>query len=356
MNTKDLLKKYWFIGLVAIGLIVYFVVYAVQSYQNKPVYVDAKNDADGNSIVYTIEDKNLLADEFYETLYNDLGAYTAYSKWSRAVIDKAVKTTEEINNYASNYANYIAAYNDQDTIDSSLKQYGYSGGYDDLLQYCVDMVKADYLYRDYYVANFDTYARNVIEDYSPKKVYHILIKVENVEDTTDENDNSVKVANMTAEEQAKLDAVVEALKTQSYETVCATYSDEDSTKDNGGYLGIYDDQTVANQMVKEFSDAVIALQYGEVSEPVLSEYGYHIIKVVKPTDDELKEDKNFMSEISSYYTYSNIVALKEKADELGFEIKDEKLANLIDEYVEGAASEINPETEVDDIVESEDEE
>ena len=38
-----------------------------------------------------------------------------------------------------------------------------------------------------------------------------------------------------------------------------------------------------------------------------------------------------------------------------FEIKDEKLANLINEYVEGAASEINPEQTGNDIVESEDE-
>lgn len=354
MNTKDLLKKYWFIGLVALGLIAYFVVYAVQSYQNKPIYVDTKNDADGKSIVYTIEDKNLLADDFYETLYSDLGAYTAYSKWSRAVIDKAIKTTDEINTYASNYANYIATYNDQDSIDASLKQYGYSGGFSDLLEYCTDMVKADYLYRDYYAANFDTYARKVIEAYSPKKVYHILVKVEDVENTTDENGNSIKVANMTDEEQKKLDAVVEALKTQSYEAVCATYSDEDSTKNDGGYLGIFDDQTVSSSLVSEFADAVVALEYGEVSEPVLSQYGYHIIKVVKPSDDELKEDMNFMSEISNYYTYSNIVALKEKSDELGFEIKDEELAGLINDYVETAASEIATSQTENDVVESED--
>lgn len=342
MNTKDILKKYWFIILVALGLLVYFVVYAVQSYKNKPTYVDAKNDADGKSIVYTIDDKNLLADDFYEDLYNNLGTYTAYSKWSKAVIDKAVKTTDEINNYATNYANYIASYNDQDSIDTSLKQYGYAGGFNDLLQYCIDMVKADYLYSDFYAANFETYARKVIEEYKPKKVYHILVKVANVENTTDENGNSVKVANMTDEEKAKLDAVVEALKTQSYETVCANYSDEDSTKDKGGYLGIFDTQTTSGQLVKEFADKVTALEYGEVSEPTLSEYGYHIIKVVKPTDDELKEDRNFMSEISGYYTYSNIVALKEKADELGFEIKDEKLADLIKEYIEAAADEIKP--------------
>ena len=340
MNFKEILKKYWFICLVAVGLLVFFVAYAVQSYQNRPVYVEAKNDAEGRSIVYTLNGEDLLADDLYDRLYNQMGANTAYNMWSRAVINAGVETTEEISTYASNYANYLAYYNDRAAIDSSLRQYGYSNGYDDLLQYCTDLVKGDKLYGDFYGRNFETYVRPVIEAYHPKKVYHILITVADVQDTTDEEGNTVKIANMTAEEEEKLNAVIEALKTEDYAEVCAKYSDEESTKDNGGYLGIYDDQSIAQQMVTEFANAVIALDYGEVSEPVLSQYGYHIIKVEEVSDEELKNDDVFMSEVSNYYSYSNVIALKEKSDELGFVIKDEKLLEVIEQYIELAADEI----------------
>lgn len=341
MDIKEMIKKFWFIGLIAIALLVFIVIYAVQAYQNRPIYVDTKTDNDGNYIVYSIEGENLLANDLYDNLYEDLGASTAYTKWSRQVISKAIKTTEQLNTYASNYANYIAAYNDQATIDSALKQYGYANGFDDLLEYCLDMVKADELYKDFYSRNFDTYVKPLIDETHPKRVYHILVKVENVEEVTDEDGNTSLVANMSEEEQTKLNSILEALeKGEAYADVCAKYSDEDSTKDKGGYLGIYDDTSIAQQMVKEFSDAVIALDYDTVSEPVLSEFGYHIIKVEMPTDDELKADNAFMSEVSNHYTYSNIIALKEKADELGFEIKDEKLNDLINQYIEQAASEI----------------
>ena len=69
MNFKEILKKYWFICLVALGLLVFFVAYAVQSYQNRPVYVEAKNDAEGRSIVYTLNGEDLLADDLYDRLY-----------------------------------------------------------------------------------------------------------------------------------------------------------------------------------------------------------------------------------------------------------------------------------------------
>jgi parvulin-like peptidyl-prolyl isomerase len=50
----------------------------------------------------------------------------------------------------------------------------------------------------------------------------------------------------------------------------------------------------AGKMVKEFEDATRALQYGEISEPVESSYGYHIILRLKPDvlEDYLTETMN----------------------------------------------------------------
>ncbi|HCK98769.1 MAG TPA: hypothetical protein DHW42_01495 [Candidatus Marinimicrobia bacterium] len=62
---------------------------------------------------------------------------------------------------------------------------------------------------------------------------------------------------------------------ESFETVATEYTEDPSGKNSGGDLGWFD----RNQMVAPFSIAAFSLKKGQVSEPVLTRFGYHIIKV-----------------------------------------------------------------------------
>ena len=62
---------------------------------------------------------------------------------------------------------------------------------------------------------------------------------------------------------------------ESFEDLAKEYSTDTATAANGGDLGFF----TKDEMVEEFSNAAFALGVNEVSEPVKTTYGYHIIKV-----------------------------------------------------------------------------
>lgn len=62
---------------------------------------------------------------------------------------------------------------------------------------------------------------------------------------------------------------------EDFATLAKKYSTDEGTKDNGGELGYFSKGT----MVTEFEDAAFSLPVNKISDPVKTDYGYHIIKV-----------------------------------------------------------------------------
>lgn len=64
---------------------------------------------------------------------------------------------------------------------------------------------------------------------------------------------------------------------QSFSEIAKKYSKDPTAEKNSGNLGFFD----RNQMVSEFSDIAFSLNEGEVSQPVKTQFGWHIIKVLE---------------------------------------------------------------------------
>jgi len=84
----------------------------------------------------------------------------------------------------------------------------------------------------------------------------------------------VRASHILVEKQSQALKVLEELKAGTdFRELAKKYSTCPSSK-KGGDLG----QFGRGQMVREFEQAAFALKAGQVSEPVKTQFGYHIIK------------------------------------------------------------------------------
>jgi peptidyl-prolyl cis-trans isomerase D len=119
----------------------------------------------------------------------------------------------------------------------------------------------------YFELNKERYA-------SPKKVRarHILFNVE--PEATQEQIDAVRLKTLKVLEEVKAG--------KDFAKLAETYSDDPGSKTKGGDLGFF----TKDRMVKPFSDAAFAMQPGDLSEPVRTRFGWHLIKVEEVQEAE----------------------------------------------------------------------
>jgi peptidyl-prolyl cis-trans isomerase C len=87
--------------------------------------------------------------------------------------------------------------------------------------------------------------------------------------------DKIKCSHILVKKQSEAMAVLERLKKgESFANLARELSVDRGSGKKGGDLGLFG----RGVMVKAFEDAAFKLNKGEVSQPVKTEFGYHIIK------------------------------------------------------------------------------
>lgn len=155
---------------------------------------------------------------------------------------------------------------------------------------------------------------------------HILLAID-----SDASESAV------AEKKAAADSITARINAgEAIATLATEFSDDPGSAANGGSLGEFG----RGVMVSEFEDVAFGMTEGEVSEPVRSEFGFHIIQLDKIIPEqgqsfeevkteveskyltELAETKYFeVSDTLSNAAYENNDSLEPAADETGLELQ-----------------------------------
>jgi len=155
-----------------------------------------------------------------------------------------------------------------------------------------------------------------------RKISHILFAI---------NDKTDAKTALAKAEKAKQD-----LASKDFAVLATEISDDKLTAKNGGDLGLFN----VGVMEKAFEDAASALKLGEVSNPVKSAFGFHLIKVTELVPGNTKPFDSVKNEVTKAYqkaqaenafyeagekltemSYENPDNLKTVADALGLSVQ-----------------------------------
>ncbi|MEY4668863.1 MAG: Foldase protein PrsA 2 [Pseudomonadota bacterium] len=184
----------------------------------------------------------------------------------RAVVEPILQS------YGTSWDSFVSDMNDRMTIEKFIEK--------DLL---ANITVSDEQLKATFAANPDLYAE-------PETVTarHILVLV--------------KPDASPADQQKALDRIKSIkLRTSApgadFSKIAAETSDDTASKVDGGNLGAFQ----RGMMVPEFEKAAFELKVGEISEPVKTQYGYHIIKVEQhqesqpPTFEKVKDKVRYQA-------------------------------------------------------------
>ena len=193
----------------------------------------------------------------------------------------------------------------------------------------------------YYKENIERFRSN-----EERKSSHILISFDD------------EVIEDAAQEQSK-DILVRIKGGESFEELAQEFSDDSGSATNGGDLGWAE----PGLFVSEFDQVLYALEIGEISDPVKTQFGYHIIRLDDVKEGRKKEFAEIEEELTEEYSQllaeDRLYDLAEQLDDLALQAYNEldtvadRLAlelNQISAITRNGSSFLNQQPELIDIL------
>jgi foldase protein PrsA len=227
------------------------------------LFVSACSNSGGvndDNVVAKVNGEVITKDDLYEILVEQNGEQALEVLITEKIIElEAAKEKIEVSDeeIEDTMADIISQYGNEDGFKQALESYGYT----------VEDVRKD--------IEMNIKVEKLLEP-------QIEISEEEMKSFFEENkqmfatEEQVKARHILvdSEEQAK-EIREKLLANEDFTELAKEYSLDTFTKEQGGDLGFFK----RGQMVPEFEEAAFSLKVGEISEPIKSEYGYHIIKV-----------------------------------------------------------------------------
>ena len=213
-------------------------------------------------------------------------------------------TKEELE---ENYSNFKAQYDSEEDFKSALEKVN------DTEESIKEKLKENILLHKYLSEKF--YSKVSVTNAEAEKFY-----AENEQHFV--TSDSVRASHILVKEEKEADEVKAKLDSGSnFEELAEEYSKCPSSA-KGGDLGYFE----KGQMVKEFEEAAFSLNPGEVTGPVKTQFGYHMIKLVDKKKSAKQSFESVRENIKSY---------------IGKGIADQLVTEKINELRESAEIEID---------------
>ncbi|WML57238.1 peptidylprolyl isomerase [Neobacillus sp. PS2-9] len=254
---------------------------------------------------------NVTQEELYNSMKEKYGEQALQQLVYEKVLSKKYKVTDkELNEKIDQLKADLGA-----NFETTLAQYGYKSEADLKKTMKLGMMQEKAAMKDVKVTEKEL--KDYYDSYQPEiKARHILVADE-------------KTAN---EVKKKLDGGAK------FEDVAKEYSTDTASAQNGGDLGWFG----TGKMDPDFEKAAYALKVNEISAPVKSQFGYHIIQLTdkkeKKSFEDMKKEIEYQVKSSKLTSDSINKAMQRELKAANVKVSDKDLKDALNPQTPAAAA------------------